>query len=142
MTRALAVPLAAALALGAGGAVASLATAAPTTLTLVTKQTASKNTKTTFTFSETVKQKGKRVGTDRGVCTFTPRGAKQPTGGDCTVTLKLAKGTIVARTHLDFSAKGGKIRATGTSGAYKGKSGGGTFTNVTETTTKLVLRLS
>jgi len=142
MTRALAVPLAAALVLGASGAVASLAAAAPTTLNLVTKQTASKQTKTTFTFSETVTQGGKKVGTDKGVCTFTPKGSKRPTGGDCTITLTLAKGTLVARTHLDFSASGGKIALTGTSGAYKGKSGAGTFTNVNETTTKLALKLA
>jgi hypothetical protein len=142
MTRALALPLAAALALGAGAAVASVAAAAPTNLTFITKQTSSKQSKTTFPFAETVTQNGKKVGTDKGNCTFTPKGAKRPTGGDCTVTLTVAKGTLVAKTHLDFSASGGKLTVKGTSGAYKGMSGAGTFTNLNETTTKLVLKLA
>jgi hypothetical protein len=126
--------LAATAAVGGGAAV--LAVAAPTTLNLTTQATSQK---VTFTSIEDVFQGGKKVGTDRVVCT-----SVSETKASCKVTVTLAKGTILATFTSAQNETSGPIKVVGGAGAYKGATGSGTYKNLNKdgTKTSVTLKLS
>ena len=127
---------------GVAGAGPSIANATEV-LTFVAKQHVEKQSATRFTFKEVLFAGGKKVGTDDATCTYvTAKGAKQPSGADCTITLHLARGGIVVGVKLRFSTPGGAVRVIGGSKAYAGAAGSGTFKNLPNDDTKIILRLA
>ncbi|MDX6644917.1 MAG: hypothetical protein QOK40_644, partial [Miltoncostaeaceae bacterium] len=73
----------------------ALASAAVTTITLVSVQIKEKATATGLTIWDNDVRAGKRIGHDRLICTFTPKGTAA-----CRIGFVLAAGTIRAGTQL------------------------------------------
>jgi hypothetical protein len=130
MRRTLAVLTSAAL-LGGG---AALATAAPSTLSFTSKTTSQK---AIFTSFDNVFQGSKKIGTDRVVCT----GGSGNTA-NCTVFLKLPKGTIHAAFVSKNNSGGGPLRVLGGTGSYRGASGTGTFKQLNKAGTSTAVTLT
>ena len=131
MRRTLAV-VAATAALGGG---AALALAASSGTLSFTSQTTSQ--KFTSVSTDDVIQGGKKIGTDRVVCRQVSE-----TKAACSVTVTLAKGTILA-TFTGGPQNSGPIKVTGGTGAYEGATGTGTYKNLNKdgTKTAVVLKL-
>jgi hypothetical protein len=123
--------LAATAAVGGGAAV--LAVAAPTTLNL-TSQTTSQ--KAVFTSTEDIFQGGKKVGTDRVVCTQVSE-----TKANCKVAVTLPKGTILATFTGTENSNSGPIKVVGGTRGYKDATGTGTYKNLNKDGTKTAITL-
>jgi hypothetical protein len=129
--------LTAATALIAGGGLAATATGATTDLRFFTVPTAGGDTPNGFVHLEKVLQNGKKVGTDRVVCTF--RGDR----AECKITVKLTgrgqiKVTAVFRERSDH----GPLKIVGGTGEFARASGDGNYKFITENKTRVILHVT
>ena len=118
------------------GGAAALAVAAPSTLNLTTQTTSQK---AVFTLTEDVFQGGKKVGTDRVVCS-----AASEAKANCKVTVTLPKGTILATFTSTENSSSGPLKVVGGTRGYKDATGTGTYKNLNKdgTKTSVTIKLS
>jgi hypothetical protein len=136
MRRAMALTAASAL-IGLGAAAAVPAVGATTDLRFFTVTTAEQETQSGFIIVEKVLQGGKKVGTDRLVCTFSQRKA------NCKITVKLTgRGQLKMTATFGQATEQGPLKIVGGTGEFAGASGGGTFKNVSENKTRVVLQVT
>ena len=82
-------------------------------------------------------QKGKKVGTDRLVCTF--RGNK----ADCKIAVKLTgRGQIKLTATFTENSDHGPLTIVGGTGEFAGASGDGNYRNVAKNKTSVLLHLT
>jgi hypothetical protein len=123
--------------IGLGAAVAAPAMGATTNLHFFTVTQGEKETQNGFLIVEKVLQKGKKVGTDRLVCTFKANKA------NCKITVKLTgRGQIKLTTSLTENSNGGVLKITGGTGEFAGATGDGNFKNITESKTSVLLHVT
>jgi hypothetical protein len=128
---------AAGAAIGLGAGVAAPAMGATTNLHFFTVQQAEKDGKNGFLIVEKVLQKGKKVGTDRLVCTF--RGNK----ADCKIAVKLTgRGQIKLTATFGENADHGPLTIVGGTGEFAGASGDGNYRSVGKNKTSVLLHLT
>ena len=136
MRRAMALAAAGAvIGLGAGAAVPAMG--ATTDLRFFTVSQGETQTAHGFIIVEKVLQDGKKVGTDRLVCTF--RGHK----ADCKITVKLTgRGNLRLTATFGENSNHGPLKIVGGTAAYAGASGDGNYRNVTSNKTKVLLHVT
>ena len=136
MRRAMALGAVGAL-IGLGAAAAVPAMGATTNLRFFTVETAAQETDNGFLVVEKVLQEGKKVGTDRVLCTFRQGKAH------CKITVRLTgRGQLKLTTTLSEQSQGGKLRITGGTGEFAGASGDGSFKNITDSKSRVDLRVT
>jgi hypothetical protein len=129
--------LTAATALIAGGGLAATATGATTNLRFFAVPTGGGDTPNGFVLLEKLLQNGKKVGTDRVVCTF--RGDR----ADCKITVKLTgRGQIKVTGIFRERSDHGPLKIVGGTGEFAGASGDGNYKEVTENKRKVVLHVT
>ena len=129
--------LTAATALIAGGGLAATATGATTDLRFFTVETAAGETPNGFVLIEKVLQNGKKVGSNRLVCTFRRQKA------DCKITVKLTgRGQIKLTALFGERSNHGPLKIVGGTGEFAGASGDGNYKEVTDTKTRVVLHVT
>ena len=130
MRRTLALLSAAAL-LG-GGAAAAVAAASTLSFTSKTVRQSA-----VFTSTDDVFQGGKKVGSDRIVCT-----SASETTANCRVLVTLPKGTIRATFVSKDNASSGTLTVVGGTRGYKGATGTGTYKNLNKAGTQTAVTLN
>jgi hypothetical protein len=90
-----------------------------------------------FTFSELLYQRGKLVGTDRGVCRWTAEFENIR----CRITVSLTRGKLFLFLRLSPDPQG-SFTVTGGTGAYAGRTGVGIYRNTSETVGKVTIWLT
>ena len=134
MRRALALTAATAL-LAAGGT--TTAAGATTQLRFFTVQTAMRDTDDGFLVVEKVLQNGRRVGTDRLVCTAGKRRF------DCRMTVRLTgRGQIKLTTVVREAANVGPLEIVGGTGEFAGASGTGNYKDLSDVKTRVTLTIT
>ncbi len=129
--------LAAATALIAGGGLAATAAGATTNLQFFTVPTGDGQTPNGFVQTEKVLQNGKKVGTDRLVCTYRHNKA------DCKITVKLTgRGQIKLTATFGERSNHGPLKIVGGTGEFAGASGDGNYKTITETKTRVILHVT
>ena len=136
MRRAMALAAAGAvIGLGAGAAVPAMGATAD--LRFFTVSQGEKDSGHGFIIVEKVLQGGKKVGTDRLVCTF--RGHK----ADCKITVKLTgRGQLKLTATLGENSNHGPLKIVGGTDEFAGASGDGSYRNVTNTKTRVLLHVT
>jgi hypothetical protein len=129
--------LTAVTALIAGGGLAATATGATTNLRFFTVPTGGGDTPNGFVQVEKVLQNGKKVGTDRLVCTFRHQKV------DCKITVKLTgRGQIKLTATLGERSDHGPLKIVGGTGEFAGASGDGNYKNITDNKTRVILHVT
>ena len=90
-----------------------------------------------FTFSELVYQRGRLVGTDHAVCTWTARFENIR----CRLTVSLPNGKLFLFLRITPDPHG-SFKVTGGTGKYEGKTGLGIYRNVGDTRTNVTIWLT
>jgi hypothetical protein len=90
-----------------------------------------------FTFSELVYQRGRLVGSDHAVCTWTA----QFENIRCRLTVSLPNGELFLFLRIGPDPQG-SFKVTGGTGEYAGKTGVGIYRNTSETVTKVTIWLT
>jgi hypothetical protein len=127
------------VAIAAALCVTGAATAAPPngTLNLRVVGVGFEETPDGFTFTELVYQRGKLVGTDRHVCKYWV----QFPNVRCRTTVSLPNGNLFL--YIAFlPSDRGRLKVTGGSGAYQGRTGIGIYRSVSENATKVRIWLT
>jgi hypothetical protein len=136
MRRAMALAAASAL-IGLGAGVAAPAMGATTNLRFFTVGQAEKPTKDGFIRVEKVLQDGKKVGTDRLVCTF------RQNKTHCKIVVRLTgRGQIKLTAAFAHNSKHGPLKIVGGTGEFAGASGDGNYKFVTENKTRVLLHVT
>ena len=129
--------LTAATALIAGGGLAATATGATTNLQFFTVEQGAAETPNGFVIVEKVLQNGKKVGTDRLVCTFRRNKAV------CKINVKLTgRGQIKLTASFTENSNHGPLKIVGGTGEFARASGDGNYRNVTENKTRVILHVT
>jgi hypothetical protein len=136
MRRAMALAAAGAvIGLGAGAAVPAMGATADLRFFAVTQ--GQKDTGNGFIIVQKVLQDGKKVGTDRLVCTV--RGHK----ADCKISVKLTgRGQVKLTATLGENSNHGPLKIVGGTGEFAGASGDGNYRDVTNTKTRVLLHVT
>jgi hypothetical protein len=125
----------AAIGLGVGAAVPAMG--ATTDLRFFAVTQGEKQTAHGFIIVEKILQGGKKVGTDRLVCTF--RGHK----ADCTIAVMLTgRGQIKLTATFGENSDHGPLKIVGGTGEFAGASGDGNYRNITGTKTRVLLHVT
>jgi hypothetical protein len=128
---------AAAAVIGLGAGIAAPAMGATTDLRFFTVGQAEKETKDGLLRVEKLLQDGKKVGTDRVVCTF--RGHK----ADCKITVKLTgRGQLRLTATFGESSDHGPLTIVGGTGEFAGASGDGNYRDITSNKTRVLLHVT
>ncbi len=115
---------------------AALAAAAPQTMSFTSVTVSQKQTKTGFIGVSNDLVAGKKVGTDRLVCTYSGK-----TKARCKVTVIRPKGTILVAFTTTQTSSGGPLTITGGTGIWKGVTGAGTYKNLDNSGSKTAVTL-
>ena len=115
---------------------AALATAAPQTMSFTSVTVSQKQTKTGFSSVSTDLVAGKKVGTDRLVCTYAGKDKAR-----CKVTVIRPKGTIAIAFTTTQTSTGGPLTITGGTGSWSGATGTGTYKNLDKNGSKTAVTL-
>ena len=136
MRRAMALAAAGAvIGLGAGAAVPAMGATAD--LRFFTVGQGQKDTGHGLIIVEKVLQDGKKVGTDRLVCTFRGHNA------DCKITVRLTgRGQVKLTATLGENSNHGPLTIVGGTGEFAGASGDGNYRNITGNKTRVLLHVT